>query len=73
MRISYDDKSGGLLISFGDPVDYSVSTEVAPGVVVDFDKHGKALAVELEDAGAVVDPNETEFPASRASLKRRSS
>jgi DNA-binding XRE family transcriptional regulator/uncharacterized protein YuzE len=58
MRISYDDKSGGLLISFGDPVDYSVSTEVAPGVVVDFDKHGKALAVELEDAGAVVDPNE---------------
>jgi DNA-binding XRE family transcriptional regulator/uncharacterized protein YuzE len=58
MKISYDDKSGGLLISFGDPSDYHESKEIAPGVVVDFDGQGKALAVELEDASAVVDPDE---------------
>ncbi len=58
MKISYDDKSRGLLISFGDPSQYHESKEIAPGVVVDFDGHGKALAVELEDAAAVVDPDE---------------
>lgn len=58
MKVSYDDKSGGLLISFGDPSQYHESKEIAPGVVIDFDGHGKALAVELEDAAAVVDPDE---------------
>lgn len=58
MRISYDEKSHGLLIAFGDPASYRSSREVAPGVVVDFDKDGKPLAVELEDAEAVIDPNE---------------
>jgi len=58
MKISYDDKTGGLLISFGDPGRYKSSQEVAPGVVVDFDGAGKALAVELEDVAAVIDPTE---------------
>jgi DNA-binding XRE family transcriptional regulator/uncharacterized protein YuzE len=58
MKISYDEKSRGLLISFGDPSRYRESKEVAPGVVVDFDKNGKALAVELEDADAAMDPRE---------------
>jgi uncharacterized protein YuzE len=49
MRISNDDKSGGLLISFGDPGRYHESKEVAPGVVIDFDEAGNALAVEIED------------------------
>jgi transcriptional regulator with XRE-family HTH domain/uncharacterized protein YuzE len=58
MRISYDERSRGLLISFGDPSRYRVSREIADGVVVDFDEDGKALAVELEDVAAVVDPRE---------------
>lgn len=58
MRISYDETSRGLLIAFGDPSRYRVSKEIVPGVVVDFDEDGKALAVELEDVAAVVDPRE---------------
>lgn len=58
MRISYDETSRGLLIAFGDPNRYRVSKEVVPGVVVDFDENGKALAVELEDVAALVDPRE---------------
>src|SRR5205809_908507 len=58
MRISYDAESRGLLIAFGDPARYSESKEVAPGVVVDFDENGKALAIELEDVAAVIDPHE---------------
>jgi len=55
MKISYDEKNDGLLISFGDPSRYHESKEVVPGVVVDFDISGNALAVELEDAGAATD------------------
>ena len=58
MKISYDEQSRGLLISFGDPNRYRVSKEVAAGVVVDFDESGKALAVEIEDVAAVIDPGE---------------
>lgn len=55
MRISYDEKSRGLLISFGDLSRYRESREVVPGVVVDFDEKGKVLALELEDVDAVID------------------
>jgi transcriptional regulator with XRE-family HTH domain/uncharacterized protein YuzE len=55
MRIAYDESSRGLMIAFGDPDAYSESQEVAPGVVVDFDKKGRPLAIELEDAAAVTD------------------
>lgn len=55
MRIAYDESSRGLMIAFGDPKAYSESQEVAPGVVVDFDKKGRPLAIELEDAAAVTD------------------
>ncbi|HEY3052073.1 MAG TPA: helix-turn-helix domain-containing protein [Thermoanaerobaculia bacterium] len=57
MRLEYDESSRGLLISFGDPKRYIESREVADGVVVDFDAKGKPLAVELEDADAIVDTN----------------
>jgi Protein of unknown function (DUF2283). len=68
MRISYDEQSRGLLISFGDPSRYRESREIADGVVVDFDENGKVLAVELEDlAGFSV---ETAFQASRGKAQR---
>jgi transcriptional regulator with XRE-family HTH domain/uncharacterized protein YuzE len=46
------------MIAFGDPAHYVESKEVAPGIVVDFDKDGKPIAVELEDVAAVMDPRE---------------
>ncbi len=58
IRISYDEQSRGLFISFGDPSHYRVSKEVAGGVVVDFDENGKALAVEIEDVSAVIEPSD---------------
>jgi len=58
MKISYDDNSGALLIAFGDPARYQESREVVPGIVVDFDREGKALAIELEDAEMVLDTEE---------------
>jgi uncharacterized protein YuzE len=73
MKITYDERSRGLLISFGDPSHYRVSKEVAEGVVVDFDENGKALAVEIEDVAALGDISvETTFQAFDNS-KRRSS
>lgn len=61
MRISYDEQSRGLFISFGDPSRYRMSKEVAEGVVVDFDENGTAIAVEFEDVSAVIDPSEMNF------------
>lgn len=58
MKISYDERSRGLFISFGDPSRYKVSKEIADGVVVDFDQNGKAIAIELEDVAAVIEPSE---------------
>ncbi|HKS52117.1 MAG TPA: DUF2283 domain-containing protein [Pseudonocardiaceae bacterium] len=55
MRIKYDVASRGLLIAFGAANDYSESREVADGVVVDFDRDGRPLAIELEDVAAVSD------------------
>jgi len=58
MRIAFDEKNRGLLISFGDPARYAESQEVAPGVVVDFDKKGKPIAIEVEDVEGLIDTNE---------------
>jgi uncharacterized protein YuzE/transcriptional regulator with XRE-family HTH domain len=57
MRIRYDADSRGLLIAFADAKHYAESQEVAPGVVVDFDRKGRALAIELEDVAAVTNPS----------------
>jgi uncharacterized protein YuzE len=69
MRISYDERSRGLFISFGDPSRYHVSKEVADGVVVDFDENGKALAVELEDVAAVIEPSEVSALVLRSRIR----
>lgn len=55
MRVSYDQKSRGLFIHFGDPKKYVESREVAEGLVVDFDADGRPIGIEIEDTEAVVD------------------
>jgi DNA-binding XRE family transcriptional regulator/uncharacterized protein YuzE len=55
MRFDYDEKSRGLMIYLVDGADYRDSEEIADGVVVDFDKKGRAVRIELEDVAGVVD------------------
>jgi DNA-binding XRE family transcriptional regulator/uncharacterized protein YuzE len=55
MKIAYDEKNRGLLIAFGDAAHYAESREVVPGVVIDFDKNGKPLAIEMEDVDGIID------------------
>src|SRR5689334_10668330 len=55
MKIRYDAKSRGLLIAFGESEQYAESREVVDGVVIDFDRYGRPLAIELEDVAAVTD------------------
>ena len=57
MKLAYDEKSRGLFIDLMEDGEYAESHEVAEGVVVDFDRSGRALRIELEDADAVVDVN----------------
>jgi DNA-binding XRE family transcriptional regulator len=58
MRIEYDKNSHGLFIDFvAADADrrYARSKEVSPGVVVDFDLKGRAIALELEDVRGILD------------------
>lgn len=54
MRISYDKASRGLFIWFGDTGSYE-SEEVSPGIVVDYDRGGKPIGIEIEDVAGVID------------------
>src|SRR5258708_7925476 len=54
MRISYDETSHGLFIIFADRPSED-SEDVAPGIVVDYDKSGTPIAIELEDVRGLVD------------------
>jgi len=48
MRISYDEADDALYIRFSE-ADYFESDEVKDGVILDFDKRGKIIALELLD------------------------
>jgi uncharacterized protein YuzE len=39
------------------------SEEVAPGIVVDFDEHNRAVGIEIEDASAFIDLSRLEVLA----------
>jgi DNA-binding transcriptional regulator YiaG len=55
MRFAYDEKSRGLFIELIETSEYKESAEVADGVVVDFDRKGRPVRIELQDAAAVLD------------------
>lgn len=48
MRISYDEVDDAMYIRFSD-TDYYQSDEVKEGVILDFDKEGRIIALELLD------------------------
>lgn len=50
------------------------SEEIAPGVVLDFDEHNRAIGVEIEDASKLVDLSRLElkaFPLSNLILSNK--
>ena len=56
MRLGYDEATHALFIRFsGTP--YYESQEVSPGIVVDFDRKGRPIAIEMEDVRGIADPS----------------
>ena len=49
IRTSYDPEVDILAIRFAPPGHYVESEEVAPGVVLDFDKDGRVIGIEVQD------------------------
>ncbi|HSY51775.1 MAG TPA: DUF2283 domain-containing protein [Thermoanaerobaculia bacterium] len=55
MRYEYDDQGDSLFIRFREG-DYSESEEIYPGFVIDFDKSGRPIALDIYyDASKFVD------------------
>ncbi|OQY82147.1 MAG: hypothetical protein B6D41_18575 [Chloroflexi bacterium UTCFX4] len=53
MRITYDESVDIIYIRFREG-DYEESDEVSEGVIVDFDKEGKPMAIEILDASKIL-------------------
>lgn len=53
MRITYDESVDIIYIRFREG-DYEESDEVSEGVIVDFDKEGKPMAIEILDASKML-------------------
>ncbi|PIS28985.1 hypothetical protein COT42_06500 [Candidatus Saganbacteria bacterium CG08_land_8_20_14_0_20_45_16] len=49
MKINYDEKSDAMSIKFSDSKYYE-SDEVKDGIIFDYDKKGKVIAIEILDA-----------------------
>lgn len=54
MKVMYDKETDSLLIRLR-PGSYSESEEVKPGIVFDFDRSGKLIAIDIEHASEIVD------------------
>lgn len=56
MRLGYDEATHALFIRFSGKPSYE-SEEVSPGIVVDFDRKGRPVAIEMEDVRGIADPS----------------
>lgn len=54
MKIRYDKETDSLFIALR-PGSYEDSEEVRPGFVLDFDKDGKIIALDIDHASELVD------------------
>ena len=55
MKLNYDDKADALYVRFSDER-VTESEEARPGLVLDFDRDGHIVAIELLDARRQLDP-----------------
>ena len=57
MKVTYDPEADAVFIEIATG-DYDESEEVAPNVMLDFDKQGRVLAVEVLTASKVLAPGD---------------
>jgi uncharacterized protein YuzE len=50
MKVSYDQKSDTLTVVFKDDADVAISDDGKPGAILDFDRAGDLVAIEILDA-----------------------
>jgi len=55
MRLFYDRQSDSLYLGLSQSNEYQESIEAAPGVVLDFDRSGRLLGIDLERASQLMD------------------
>ena len=61
MKYFYDRSSDSLYLSLAERRAYRDSVEAAPGVVLDFDKAGRLLGIDLERASRIIDVSDLEL------------
>lgn len=61
MKFFYDRKSDSLYLGLSESEAYRDSIEAAPGVVLDFDRNGKLLGIDLERASRLIDVSDLEL------------
>lgn len=61
MKFFYDRKSDSLYLRLSERKEYRDSVEAAPGVVLDFDKAGRLLGIDLERASRLIDVSDLEL------------
>ena len=61
MRYFYDRETDSLYLTLAERKKYNDSVEAAPGVVLDFDKNGRLIGIDLERASRTVDVDSLEL------------
>lgn len=61
MKFFYDRKTDSLYLGLAESTEYRDSVEAAPGVVLDFDRNGRLLGIDLERASRLVDVSDLEL------------
>lgn len=60
MKVNYDEKSDAMYIRFSDSPYYE-SDEIKKGIILDYDKRGKVIAIEILDASKVLRAPKSKF------------
>ena len=69
MKFQYDKKIDALSIQFKDS-QYAESEEVQDGIIFDYDKKGKIIAIEILDASKVLPRNFQNVPLKKVVLQK---
>ena len=70
MKFKYDKKVDALSIQFKDSA-YAESEEVQEGIIFDYDKKGKIIAIEILEASKVLPKDFQKIPLKAVVLQRK--